>query len=292
MELKHEKLEIIRQVMAGSIASFSDHYIQSKYEQHPSTTRELLRRLIPAQVFLSNGSPEMSIDEIIASCNAMVECGVFKMPYEHTYFQFGLSIDGGRTHHEAAILCSVVAGGIDCMTFLRPQGGKRWATSIGMAMIEANNETGELSWQRYAAMSDHEFAMAFGQPLTERERKAIQAVPFLSVQIVLKMMVMLHTSAFPKAKYAKGKPLLATRKEPIDAYTVVDLTALVQCGIGSVESPSTITERQKVRLHLRRGHVRNQPCGPGRSQIKKIYVEAHLVGYEEQGVIIHDYKVR
>lgn len=292
MELKHEKLEIIRQVMSGNIVSFTDHYVKPKYEHHPTTTRLLLNRLIPAQVFLSDGSPEMSVDEIVATCKAMVECGVFKMPYEHTYFQFALSIDGGRTLHEAAVLCSVVAGGIDCMTFVRPEGGKRWATAIGMGMIHLNNQTGELSWTPYAAMSYEEMTMAFGQPPTERELRAIQAIPSLSVQMVFKMMVMLHTSAFPKVRYAKGKALLTTRKEPVDAYTVVDLSALVRNGLGNIEASSTITERQKIRLHLRRGHVRNQPYGPGKSLIKKIYVEAHLVGYEEQGVIVHDYKVR
>lgn len=46
-------------------------------------------------------------------------------------------------------------------------------------------------------------------------------------------------------------------------------------------------DHHRVRLHLRRGHLRNQPYGPGRGQTKLVFIEPMLVGYEEAGMVSH-----
>jgi hypothetical protein len=56
--------------------------------------------------------------------------------------------------------------------------------------------------------------------------------------------------------------------------------------IGWRYRPAQAAEAQSThaspRLHWRRGHVRNQPCGSGRSQRKLIWIEPMLVGMSDR----------
>jgi hypothetical protein len=75
------------------------------------------------------------------------------------------------------------------------------------------------------------------------------------------------------------------RDLPITSHTIVH----VRQSSGAI----VVTEgeegeiRRRVRLHLRAGHVRNQPFGPQRTQVRKIWIAPCLVGYEEEGMVLH-----
>ena len=62
-------------------------------------------------------------------------------------------------------------------------------------------------------------------------------------------------------------------------------------GVGEGGSGITIGERKRVRLHLRRGHKRTQHHGRGNKQVKNIWIEPTLVGYQEEGEVYKDYEV-
>ena len=49
--------------------------------------------------------------------------------------------------------------------------------------------------------------------------------------------------------------------------------------------------RKKMRLHLRRGHIRHQKFGSDSTQMKIIWIKPMLIGYSEEGMIDHDYVV-
>jgi hypothetical protein len=106
---------------------------------------------------------------------------------------------------------------------------------------------------------------------------------------ILAWLVLLHTSWVEKRKLSYGGKEPYSRGRPINAHTRVVIekydTNPDNVGVGSEGS------RAKVRLHLRRGHIRRQLYGPARSMTKKIWIEPVLVGYSSEGTITHDYEV-
>ena len=83
---------------------------------------------------------------------------------------------------------------------------------------------------------------------------------------------------------ALQKARLRRRKEPLNTITVVRIQKHMK---GDERGPAG--ERMAVRLHLRRGHYRRQHYGPGNVKIREVFIEACLVGYEDQGIITHDH---
>lgn len=76
-----------------------------------------------------------------------------------------------------------------------------------------------------------------------------------------------------KATPAKRRKLRSNLTR--DGYAVVYLMGRELAGAGG---PRTGSE---MRAHWRRGHWRNQPHGPGRSEVKRIWLKPTLVGAAE-----------
>lgn len=97
-----------------------------------------------------------------------------------------------------------------------------------------------------------------------------------------------------KAHYAAptklNKTRVSARKEPIDAYTEVLLPNWRQRRAEDQEAQRqgyTIEERKRPRMHWRRGHMRNQAYGPGRTEHKPVFIQPQMIGYEEDGQVFH-----
>lgn len=104
-------------------------------------------------------------------------------------------------------------------------------------------------------------------------------------QIVSACLVALATRGIRRERWIGDKKVLLGRTEPENAYTRV-MIAEAATGEGGHAMPG---ERHKVRLHMRAGHIRNQPHGPGRRYTRAIYIAPMLVGYEEEGTITHEH---
>lgn len=242
-------------------------------------------------VLLDRGTetiPNSISEEVIESANAMIECGVFKLPFPRCMFQLDTSVRHPSTNEriplDLVLLVHQEADRLVWRMFVRSkQGSAQWHVFATHAYLPFLN-----------GFEQHWFSNKVnekGEVIQEDSvvDTFIQMVAKIAASHIVNIIVLMNTSWVPKNRYANGKVILKERAEPKHAYTLIEINQLLSA---ASSNGTVIEERQKVRLHLRRGHVRNQPYGPGKSLIKKIYVEAHLVGYEEQGVIVHDYKVR
>jgi hypothetical protein len=81
-----------------------------------------------------------------------------------------------------------------------------------------------------------------------------------------------------------NKARVRRRKKPLNDITVIRIQEHME-GV----SRGSVGERHRPRLHIRRGHWREQRYGPGNTKTKEIFIEPCLVGYEEEGVISHDH---
>jgi hypothetical protein len=99
-------------------------------------------------------------------------------------------------------------------------------------------------------------------------------------------LVMLATRGIRRERWIGMKQVLIGRKEPSDAYTRV---MVAEASSSQGHGVTSAGERHKVRLHLRCGHTRKQPHGPGRRFTRVIFIEPTLVGYVEEGTVHHNY---
>lgn len=121
----------------------------------------------------------------------------------------------------------------------------------------------------------------------------IQLVKF-GVQMTGWLMFLLASPAISQIRYTKpaqlNKSRLLKRREPIDDYTKVMLPgfgARLKVGEAAEGEDEPSSPRKRVRLHWRRGHLRNTAYGIGRTLHKQQFIAPTLVGYEEEGRIYH-----
>lgn len=103
--------------------------------------------------------------------------------------------------------------------------------------------------------------------------------------------VLLHTKGV-RAQPVKhlGKTKLRNRDKPEYSHHVLRVYEYEKADDKS-GATTPVTERKRVRMHLRRGHIRNQPYGRRLSKVKQVYIEPCIVGYEEEGTVTSEYEV-
>jgi len=121
------------------------------------------------------------------------------------------------------------------------------------------------------------------------ERMSAAEVARSTIKQAIACIALIHTKGIRKqvivAPEKLNKARLKCRKEPINACTVIRIQEHLQRE--TVRGPAG--ERHRMRLHTRRGHLRHQHYGPRNSKIRQILIAPCLVGYEEEGIIIHDH---
>lgn len=93
-----------------------------------------------------------------------------------------------------------------------------------------------------------------------------------------------------QARPSSRRLALLRRRTPEFSHTVLELHRDVAQLSG--KTYVTAEGRTRPRLHWRRGHERQQACGPNRSERRPVWVSAHLVGHGEDGSVTHDYSVK
>jgi hypothetical protein len=110
---------------------------------------------------------------------------------------------------------------------------------------------------------------------------------------VMAMAYALVTQGIPKRLVRPTQKQLKQariRRSPApDPITRVDLAAYSTASLWSGERTASSGPK---RTHLRRGHVRNQACGPGYSEHKKIWVKPALVNSDGELFDRDEYEVR
>ena len=138
--------------------------------------------------------------------------------------------------------------------------------------------------------SEFRFDDATGRRLQHSERVIAQTV----IARMMTLIVLLRTQGVVKQFVPwvkkRSKRAAKVRHQAELGYTRVKIptTNGPATSKGSRNYPD---ERRRPRLHLRRGHTKMVPYGPGRELRRETWIEPTLVGYKDDGEIVHDYQV-
>lgn len=240
---------------------------------------EIDRLLAKTEHFVFTALPAAD-DEIRASAKAMEEADVWHLPYPVCTFEF----DAGLTLAKQTVfqgdlfrfivLCVEKNGTphIEHTLIRSTKNGHRW---IACKFYRGDEEGVPL------------IAGHAGDPTMVEVDVNAGVHHGDIVDTISVCLVTLATRGIRRERWIGDKKVLVGRKEPRDAYTRVMIAETIEAGQGTHETAPG--ERHKVRLHLRRGHIRNQPHGPGRRFTRRIWIEPMLIGYAEEGTIHHDH---
>lgn len=90
-------------------------------------------------------------------------------------------------------------------------------------------------------------------------------------------------SILNRVRHKKGKTSIPTHR-------VVHIASVYDRN-GNIVGDGDSVKHRRVRVHLRRGHVRNQACGPEMADRKMVYIEPVLVNFRDgSGSILHPTK--
>lgn len=213
-----------------------------------SNRRELDQMVENAEDFVFTALPEND-EEFTATVAAMKEAGVWRLPYPVSAFEYTATLTTREGTERGIYPLILICNEVDGLPH------------VAYALIKSDDPH---VWVA-ASIDTDDFEF---KGMTNSMECCIVA---------------LATKGIRRERWSGDRPVLLSRKEPSNAYTRVMVAECVEAGQGSPGS-----DRCKVRLHLRRGHIRRQPHGPGRAYIREIWINPMLVGYIEEGEIHHE----
>jgi hypothetical protein len=234
---------------------------------------EMHDALDKAEHFMFTAVPETD-EEIQASAEAMKQAGVWRLPYPITTFEFeGVFKPVHMRSRDGRILREYDRAARQVVIFIAME-----ECPDKDGIIRNMAEGGYVRWVLTRTMSNKSEWITMGAEITQDEIQRIFSA----------LMVSLHTKGIRRERWSGDHKLLVGRKEPSNAYTRVMIRETIAAGHGT----ATAGDRHRVRLHLRRGHMRQQPHGKGRQYVRLQWIAPTLVGYAEEGVVEHEtYKV-
>jgi hypothetical protein len=229
----------------------------------------------------------ISEEEINASAQAMSEMNLFRLPHEICFTETSFAFTSGEE--------KILRGRCSMITSNMPETSKEkypGCCFISEVVINLPKVDGRHGFRYYpgwfahgAREADARFVPLAGVKFVSGGLSTCQLAAEACSLSVSTMIVLLETKGVEKEFISTEKINLTSRNQPVDGYTIVR-------NYKSRDSYGRrIDERKRVRLHLRRGHVRTQHWGRGNKYTKKIWIEPTLVGYEEEGKIEHLYEV-
>ena len=223
----------------------------------------------------------ISMDEISATFDAMVECDLDRAPYEEFYI----------TVPEAAII--KVTGGAPEPDTIHPDAIMEFHF-IGLNGSLRNGTSGAMPNARVKVLSWHgkkpslDWFKVLPKALPDRPELVIDIADKLAgcgAALVEILVVSLATRAIQKTRLANKLARLGIGKGRTARHGYT--TTISAPAPNSLETESG--HGGTVRPHLRRGHVRTQPYGPNNELRKKIFIEAVFVNSDKDFVSFRDH---
>lgn len=271
--------------------------LDRKFEQF------VLRLLQESEHFVFTAVPDPQDPEIKASEHAMQEASVWHLPHRICTFEFTATLSVGYNDPQQRIAAQI--DGVRMIVLCVEDEGEprivahfmrvnpathNWACVHFSRMEEDGTlpdpQPGETKVDIGVFPMRHD-VVPLGALTVNGKTKHLDTTETSSAvsAIASAMLVMLATRGVKRERWIGNQKCLVGRREPANAYTRVMIAETLASGHASPVSG----DRHKVRLHMRRGHTRNQPHGPGRQYVRQIWIEPCLVGYEEEGRITHDH---
>jgi hypothetical protein len=277
---------------------------RAKIKDHPDRRPgvemvDALAVLAETEHFVFTAVPDVD-EEILASAEAMHQAGVWRLPYPICTFEFTVRLTLNKVpafnNEPFRLICALENHAKDgepsiLATWIRGKDGF-W---IRLTWQHRDANTGETHGSEHYNIRPRPFptgpAGLYSEGAVKGEEPTV-TVDFNTggeqtdiINAVASCLIMLKTRGIRREKWCGNKPILLNRPEPANAYTRVMVAEAAEAGHGHTVGGV----RYRVRLHLRRGHTRNQPHGPGRRYTRQIWIEPCLVGYEDEGRITHEH---
>lgn len=262
-------------------------YLSEKTDRNSAFSRpqqQVIDNLLAdTQHFVFTAIPDAD-DEVQASATAMVEAGVWRLPYRICTFEF----DARITTEQPGDLVNGQSVNNQTQRFIVLCEDDGNGPRILAGFMRSSKDV-------WAASAHHLIAYFDGDSTVELPIRAADVAAYGNLQattgqqasgIIACCLVALATRGIRRERWIGTKKVLIGRREPTESYTRVMIAETLAEGHSG---PSTSGERHKVRLHLRRGHIRQQPHGPGRQYTRPKWIAPMLVGYVEEGTVQHDH---
>ena len=283
--------KIFRAIEKGRIGTFLLDEPQGEPRSRLFKELEIYRdSLRHAQRFLLE-IDDLEKPEIDASAAAMYEMDIFRLPYKICYTELSVMLQNEVRHSDKVkAVISLIS------TDLNEVGRQvvdpfSAASFLSKVMVNIPDIDGPNTYRFVPGTYVHgpyglvQFNPIKGIKIPDNYQSSFIKLGDGVADTISSLVVLLETKGVDKEYIQTHKTNLVSRDFPVDGYTVVRNYR------AKTSSGQIIEERKRVRLHLRRGHVRRQHWGRGNKWEKKIWIEPTLVGYEEEGWIEHDYEV-
>jgi len=285
-----------------------------------------------------------SLEEVSASAEAMMECGVYRLPFPVCWLEYSTSVDvvGGKdTQGKLKTAWGMSLGDVHIYSKEAKDTGK-WGELVrfdssgirvgALVTREYNRELYKnMDWKDTATLGGYYYSKVFlcwpdmsgsrvwrdiGMDITCKgdavlpKNVLVSVAPYLytvdrdvgyllktfaytSAIEVMTMIVLLATKGVsvdwvPRLRKYSRMPL-RSRQTPENGHSIIRVYKA--CQESTRATGCTPVNRSRVRLHMRRGHVRRQRYGRKCSKVKLVFIEPTLVGYEEEGRLKHEYEV-
>lgn len=259
-------------------------------------------------------SPE-EIEDCFESSRAMEECGVFGLPFKQIYLKLPRigaeqwNIHGTLSHlvgNHIGILAWEASHEelsemgftdlIDFSTYIRPpivalgfmtqKSSRDWLTTAHPFLVRAD-------WKHEVT-----FCQRYSIPLDPNDLLSVSSVMFAelcNIHLVC-LISLLNTQGIEQVKNPLRSSIrlndsALSRLAPENTHTVVKISTARRMVPDASQSRPGGAVRKKMRLHMRRAHVRRQHYGQGWKQTRLVFIPQTLVGYASEGKATHDYLV-
>lgn len=252
---------------------------------------------------------ELSVSEqleLMESSKLLDEVGLLRLPYPYCYVETTLRNEIRQLPGDSMIdatLGIVVRRATDPLYTPRESGSSPLYTSsepiLFYPFMKILDNWFTIGWTFRLALGTKAVG---GTPCFRREEDGVESDPALTNKMgqraqltVLAWLALISTRGVVverrplRVPNSKCKRMSVEALPPTDTHNVVKIHAARRSSTNAAASESG--ERKKTRLHMRRGHIRNQRYGPGRTQTRQIWINPMLVGYKEEGTVDHDYVV-
>jgi hypothetical protein len=221
----------------------------------------------------------------------MAQTGVLHLPYEICIFEAPQTLDDGKE-------LAVVTLASECEQFIQAEFIVVMSNEKGGAIpvaVQCDKFTGEtftgiIRVRPEGAEESRELNLVPRWRGKEMTREGWDSWAMQMWGTVEKAIILMHTRGVEVRQESKlhgGKAKLRRRDAAEYDYHRITIPGL-RDGDGTGVA---VGERKRVRLHLRRGHVRSQPFGKGKVRRRQKWIEPMLVGYQEEGEVFKDYVV-
>jgi hypothetical protein len=254
-------------------------------------TLELLRESIMASEKFFLDAHGISGEEVNASARAMSEMDLFRLPHKMCFTETFFAFAGPQNKFMKG-RCSII-------TSEMPEISKErypdccFISEVVVNLPAVDGKHGfrfSPGWFAHGLREEDAQFVPLAGPAGQIELipgglEVCQKTAGVCSHSIATLIVLLETKGAEKEFVPTEKINLISRDQPVNGYTIVRNYR------SRDSSGRQIEERKRVRLHLRRGHVRTQHWGRNNKYTKKIWIEPTLVGYEEEGKIEHLYEV-